>query len=101
MRMAPQTILKASVLAIVLALFLPFISSDIAMPQPERPNKRPNIVFVMTDDMPENLLHQMPKVDRRIVGKGINFQNAYVGQSLCPSRASILTGMYPHNTGIW
>jgi N-acetylglucosamine-6-sulfatase len=102
MRMAPQKTLKASVLAIVLALFLPFISSDIARPQTERPNKRPNIVFVMTDDMPKNLIHRMPKVDRRIVDEGIKFPNAYVSQSLCcPSRASILTGMYPHNTGIW
>ena len=55
----------------------------------------------MTDDMPENLLPRMTQVDRRIVSEGINFQNAYVSQSLCcPSRASILTGMYPHNTGV-
>jgi N-acetylglucosamine-6-sulfatase len=96
--MVPQTIMKASVLTIVLALFLPFISSDTAMPQTERPN----IVFVMTDDMPENLLRRMPVVDGRIVSEGIRFRNAYVSQSLCcPSRASILTGMYPHNTGVW
>jgi N-acetylglucosamine-6-sulfatase len=95
-RMAPQTILKGSVLAIVLALVLPF-SCDTAVPQTERPN----ILFVMTDDMPENLLHRMPEVDGRIVSEGIRFQDAYVSQSLCcPSRASILTGMYPHNTGV-
>jgi N-acetylglucosamine-6-sulfatase len=96
MRMVPQTILKGCVLAIVVALFLPF-SSCTAMRQIERPN----ILFVMTDDMPENLLPRMPEVDRRIVSEGIRFQNAYVSQSLCcPSRASILTGMYPHNTGV-
>lgn len=96
MRMVPQTILKGSVLAIVVALFLP-LTSDTAMPQTERPN----ILFVMTDDMPENLLNRMPEVDGRIVSEGIHFRNAYVSQSLCcPSRASILTGMYPHNTGV-
>lgn len=96
MRMVPQTILKGSVLAIVVALFLPF-SSCTAMREPERPN----ILFVMTDDMPENLLPRMPEVDKRIVSEGIHFQNAYVSQSLCcPSRATILTGMYPHNTGV-
>ena len=96
MRMVPQTILKGCVLAIFVALFLPF-SSCTAMREPERPN----ILFVMTDDMPENLLPRMPEVDRRIVSEGIRFQNAYVSQSLCcPSRASILTGMYPHNTGV-
>jgi N-acetylglucosamine-6-sulfatase len=63
--------------------------------------ERPNIVFVMTDDMPENLLDEMPQVQERIVSEGVNFPNAYVSQSLCcPSRASILTGMYPHNTGV-
>ena len=96
MRMVAQTVLKGSVLAIVLALLLP-LGCDTAVPQTERPN----ILFVMTDDMPENLLPRMPEVDRRIVSEGINFQNAYVSQSLCcPSRASILTGMYPHNTGV-
>jgi N-acetylglucosamine-6-sulfatase len=66
------------------------------------PTTSPNILFVMTDDMPENLLNRMPEVDGRIVSEGINFPNAYVSQSLCcPSRASTFTGMYPHNTGIW
>jgi arylsulfatase A-like enzyme len=93
----PQTILKGCALAIAAVLLLP-LSSDTAIPQTERPN----ILFVMTDDMPENLLPRMPRVDRRIVSKGITFQNAYVSQSLCcPSRASILTGKYPHNTGVW
>ena len=97
MRMVPQTILKGCVLAIAVALFLP-LSSDTVVPQ----TARPNILFVMTDDMPENLLNRMPEVDRRIVSEGIRFRNAYVSQSLCcPSRASILTGMYPHNTGVW
>jgi N-acetylglucosamine-6-sulfatase len=96
MRMVPQTILKGCVLAIAVALFLP-LSSDTVVSQ----TARPNILFVMTDDMPENLLPRMPEVDRRIVSEGINFQNAYVSQSLCcPSRASILTGKYPHNTGV-
>ncbi len=71
-------------------------------PAPIPPTTRPNILFVMTDDMPENLLNRMPEVDTRIVSESINFPNVYVSQSLCcPSRASILTGMYPHNTGVW
>jgi N-acetylglucosamine-6-sulfatase len=66
-----------------------------------REPERPNILFVMTDDMPEHLLYRMPEVDKRIVSEGIHFQNAYVSQSLCcPSRATILTGMYPHDTGV-
>jgi N-acetylglucosamine-6-sulfatase len=64
--------------------------------------EKPNIVFVLTDDMPEELLYRMPEVRERIVARGLRFPNAYVSESLCcPSRATILTGMYPHNTGVW
>jgi N-acetylglucosamine-6-sulfatase len=62
---------------------------------------RPNIVFVMTDDMPKNLLTRMPHMRDRIKAQGLTLTNAYVSQSLCcPSRATILRGQYPHNTGI-
>jgi N-acetylglucosamine-6-sulfatase len=62
---------------------------------------RPNIVFVMTDDMPKNLLTRMPHVRDRIKAQGLTLSNAYVSQSLCcPSRATILRGQYSHNTGI-
>ena len=36
-----------------------------------------------------------------ITNRGMTLENAYVTQSLCcPSRASILRGQYPHNTGV-
>jgi arylsulfatase A-like enzyme len=44
----------------------------------------------------------MPEVHKRIAARGLHFPNAYISESICtPSRASILTGMYPHNTGVW
>ena len=59
---------------------------------------RPNIVFVMTDDMEEGMLSRMPVVRSRIVGEGVTFDNAFVTQSLCcPSRATALRGQYSHN----
>src|ERR687897_1515315 len=59
---------------------------------------RPNIVFVMTDDMEERMLSRMPAVRSRMMGEGVTFKNAFVTQSLCcPSRATILRGQYPHN----
>jgi N-sulfoglucosamine sulfohydrolase len=40
-----------------------------------------------------------PHVDR-LARDGVRFENAYVTQSVCsPSRASILTGLYPHQHG--
>ncbi|HSK82214.1 MAG TPA: sulfatase [Rubrobacter sp.] len=65
------------------------------------PAEQPNILFVMTDDQPKDTLLAMPKVRERIVNQGLNLTNAYVSESLCcPSRATILTGQYPHNTQV-
>lgn len=61
---------------------------------------QPNIVFVLTDDLSWDLVRHMPNV-RRLQRRGTTFTNYFVTDSLCcPSRASILTGRYPHNTGI-
>jgi N-acetylglucosamine-6-sulfatase len=63
--------------------------------------EQPNILFVLTDDMPERLWSTMPALRDRVGAQGVRFRNAYVTQSLCcPSRATILTGEYPHNHGI-
>ncbi len=62
---------------------------------------RPNILFVMTDDQPKNTMIAMPQVKSRVRDMGLSLSNAYVSESLCcPSRASILRGQYPHNTGV-
>jgi N-acetylglucosamine-6-sulfatase len=62
---------------------------------------RPNVVFVLTDDLSWNLLQYMPQV-RRLQQEGTTFADYTVTDSLCcPSRSSILTGRFPHNTGIF
>jgi N-acetylglucosamine-6-sulfatase len=62
---------------------------------------QPNIVFVLTDDLSTDLIPYMPNV-RRLQARGTTFSNYFVTDSLCcPSRASILTGQYPHDTGIF
>ncbi|MEU5882505.1 sulfatase [Spirillospora sp. NPDC047279] len=62
---------------------------------------RPNIVFVLTDDLAPNLVPYMPQV-KRMRGQGMTFADYFVTDSLCcPSRATILTGRYPHNTGVF
>src|SRR5215213_4692801 len=61
---------------------------------------RPNIVFVLTDDLTWNLVRFMPAV-QRMQREGATFSNYFVTSSLCCSaRASIFTGQYPHNTGV-
>jgi arylsulfatase A-like enzyme len=62
---------------------------------------RPNIVFVLTDDLAWNLVQYMPHV-QQLRAQGSTFTNYLVTDSLCcPSRASIFTGRYPHDTGIF
>ena len=62
---------------------------------------RPNIVFVLTDDLSMNLLPYMPNV-QRMQQSGLTFNNYFVSDSLCcPSRSSIFTGNFPHTTKVF
>ena len=62
---------------------------------------RPNIVFVLTDDLSFDLLRYMPHV-QALERRGLSFRNYFVSDSLCcPSRTSIFTGQFPHNTGVF
>jgi N-acetylglucosamine-6-sulfatase len=61
---------------------------------------QPNIVFVLTDDLSTNLVRYMPTL-KALQHRGMTFTNYTVSNSLCcPSRASIFTGEFPHNTGV-
>ena len=66
----------------------------------------PNFVFVIADDVcPDDLgcyghpTLKTPHLDA-LAKAGMRFENAYLTTSSCsPSRSSIITGRYPHNTG--
>ncbi len=63
--------------------------------------ERPNILFVLTDDADPTLLAGMPETKQRLVREGTTFPNAFAPfATCCPSRATILRGQYPHNTGV-
>jgi N-acetylglucosamine-6-sulfatase len=62
---------------------------------------RPNIVLVLTDDLSMDLLRFMPHV-QAMERQGMTFRNYFVSDSLCcPSRASIFTGNFPHDTRVF
>jgi N-acetylglucosamine-6-sulfatase len=70
-------------------------------PAPAAAGRRPNIVFVLTDDLSMNLLQYMPHV-LQMQKDGVSFARYFVTDSLCcPSRTSIFTGRYPHDTGVF
>jgi arylsulfatase A-like enzyme len=69
--------------------------------------KRPNIVFLLTDDhrwdalgCMGNRIIKTPEIDR-LAGRGVVFENAFVTTSICcASRASIFTGQYARRHGV-
>ena len=62
--------------------------------------QRPNIVFVLADDLDWSLVPYMPEL-QRLQRDGVTLEQFVVSASLCcVSRASILTGRYPHNTRV-
>ena len=81
----------------------------------------PNILFLMTDQqrwdamgcsgdnvnqmpirsIPRSNWVQTPNLDR-IASEGIRFTNCVTTSPVCiPTRLSLATGLYPHNTGVW
>lgn len=69
-------------------------------------SERPNIVFFIADDVSQDdfgcyghPVIKTPHIDS-LAANGMRFDNAYLTTSSCsPSRCSIITGRYPHNTG--
>ena len=58
-------------------------------------------MFVLTDDLSADLVRYMPHV-LAMERHGLTFTNYFVSDSLCcPSRASIFTGNFPHDTHIY
>ena len=78
-----------------------------AAPTPASPPAKPNIIYIMLDDMPYDMLPHsarypflnLPNLER-LQREGVTFTNFFCINSLCaPSRATNLTGTYSHTNG--
>lgn len=62
----------------------------------------PNVVVILSDDQPVGTTSRMTFVKSELQQRGIVYRNAMVPTSnCCPSRASILTGLFAHNTRVF
>jgi arylsulfatase A-like enzyme len=67
----------------------------------EVPSPPPNILVIVTDDQRVDMMEAMPRTRRLFADKGTTYPNAYATTPLCcPSRASIMTGLYAHNHNV-
>ncbi len=61
----------------------------------------PNVVFVLTDDLDYASAQKMPEINSLLAEEGLSFEEAFVSHPVCcPSRATILTGLYDHNHNV-
>jgi len=87
-------------LAILLSSFLVLVSSFAA-------EQRPNVLFIISDDLTStalgcygNTVCKTPNIDR-LAARGMRFTQAYCQGTYCgPSRASFMSGYYPHATSV-
>ena len=68
--------------------------------------QKPNILLIISDDLNTRIGPYM-EIDRhtphldKLAGQGVRFSRAYCQFPLCgPSRASIMSGLYPETNGI-
>lgn len=99
----------AALASIVLCL-TPFIATASAeqsldIEKYQSAGKRPNIVLIMADDMGYSDIGcyggeiNTPNLDA-LASKGLRFTQFYNTGRCCPTRASLLTGLYPHEAGL-
>src|SRR3954453_11920044 len=89
------------------ALLSAAVLAAVAAPAAAQPaGKKPNVLFLMSDDMRPDLgcyghpLVRSPTIDA-LAKVGVRFDRAYAQYPLCnPSRTSLLTGRYPDHTGV-
>ncbi len=81
--------------------------SEISATSPEQVEKglRPNIILILVDDMGYSDLSCLgseiatPNIDKLASG-GLLMTQFYNAARCCPTRASLLTGLYPHQAGM-
>src|SRR5438128_10447070 len=90
------------------AILLMLFGRAVAQPAPAGAanfQSKPNIILILADDLGFSDLGcygsniNTPNVDK-LANDGLRFTQFYNAARCCPSRAALLTGLYPHEAGI-
>jgi N-acetylglucosamine-6-sulfatase len=101
-RVAVSVLATAGVLGLAPARATAAAVKTPSAPAPHRRVGRPNVLFVLADDLDAAEMRYLPHVEALIGEHGATFDRYYVSNSLCcPSRATTLRGQYSHNDGVW
>ena len=99
MNNSPTRRLLRALVGMVLSWLSFLLCASVAMTA-EQPSQRPNIVFILADDMGwADLgcygadLHETPNLDR-LASESVRFTNAYAMPVCSPTRAALLTGRH-------
>ncbi|RPI44158.1 MAG: arylsulfatase, partial [Bacteroidetes bacterium] len=92
---------------VISSIFAVILSSCSTKNHPALEGSRPNIVFILADDLGwadlpvyGNRFNEAPNLTR-MASEGIRFTDAYAACPVCsPTRASIMSGQYPARVGI-
>ncbi|MBB2910976.1 arylsulfatase A-like enzyme [Streptosporangium becharense] len=92
----PNALRKLLSLVSLLALVVPGTVMTVAYAA-----ERPNIVFILADDLEAGDLRNFPNIHNLLVRGGTGFNQFFTTNSwCCPSRASILRSQYVHSHGV-
>jgi arylsulfatase A-like enzyme len=99
------SVLFAGVMVSVFCATFARAASDVNIASADKKSDRPNIILIMADDMGFSDIGcygseiKTPNIDK-LATNGIRFTQFYNGARCCPSRASLLTGLYAHQAGM-
>lgn len=90
----------------VVKLLIPFLALCLAFfPAPQPPEKKPNIILILADDMGYSDIGcfgseiQTPNLNE-MAKNGLRMPQFYNASRCCPTRASLLTGLFQHQAGV-
>lgn len=103
----PRNIFTNKLVPLGFCLLILGLAGSMQIPQKEQNERKPNILFILTDDQGYHDVSyygtkdiRTPNIDA-IASSGMRFDNFYANSTVCsPTRAALLTGRYQDRVGV-